>query len=381
LLTRLGLFLLVVMAPFIAMFSRRAVAILVPVATALLILAAALDGRLPAAFGRVSRMAVSWPALAFLALLAWAAVTLLWTPDRADALARLTQFAMVTALFAGAIACMRQTSRRSDVNLIPIGVAIGAMTLVVEMLPDSPLAFLGSGRDSRIETQRAAMLIALLVWPAFASLIVQSRPVLAACLAVVTFSALWMVHDLVVLTAFFTGALAFALCSWRPRGGTLVIGGLTLAMLLLAPLVGWLMSRFGGFLLPREGDTLVQLWRDVTYALPTHLLQGFGFDASNALERGASGIILGSPRNAALQIWLELGLIGAALAAGALVVTMLAIEQVDEKARPAALAVTAAAATMMYAGPAAWQSWWATAVGLTAITLSFLSRRSARDRD
>ena len=46
LLTRLSLFLLVVLAPFIAMFSRRAVAILVPVATALLILAAALDGKL-----------------------------------------------------------------------------------------------------------------------------------------------------------------------------------------------------------------------------------------------------------------------------------------------------------------------------------------------
>ena len=56
LLTRLGLFLLVIFAPLLAMFSRHAVAIIVPIATALLILAAALDGRLPTALRRLSQI-------------------------------------------------------------------------------------------------------------------------------------------------------------------------------------------------------------------------------------------------------------------------------------------------------------------------------------
>src|SRR5437763_15034638 len=75
LLTRLGLFLLVVVVPVLAMISRRTVGILVPVATALLILAAALDGRLISAVGRFGRVLVSRQALGLAALVLWAAIT------------------------------------------------------------------------------------------------------------------------------------------------------------------------------------------------------------------------------------------------------------------------------------------------------------------
>ena len=104
-------------------------------------------------------------------------------------------------------------------------------------------------------------------------------------------------------------------------------------MLVFAPLIGWLMARYGGFLLPREGDELVGVWRDVTFSLPSRLVQGFGFNASTALERGVGGVILGSPRNAALQIWLELGIVGVLLAAAALYFSVFAVERVDDKAR------------------------------------------------
>jgi hypothetical protein len=33
----------------------------------------------------------------------------------------------------------------------------------------------------------------------------------------------------------------------------------------------------------------------------------------------------------------------------------------------------------MYASPAAWQNWWITELGLTAIALAFLARRAARE--
>jgi exopolysaccharide production protein ExoQ len=379
LLTRLGLFLLVVLAPFVAMFSRRTVAILVPVATALLILAAALDGQLPRAFRRFASFLQSRQAIALALLVVWAALTLLWTPRPGEAAARLTQSVLVVTLFAGAIACMPDRTRRSDVNLIPIGTAIAAAMLAFECMPHSPLAGLSDPQENRVETQRAAMLLTLLVWPAVASLTVQARSWLAGLLVVVALGALWLARDLVVLSAFIAGGVAFSFALWRPRQGTVGVGGAIIAMLALAPLVGWVMARYGGFLLPREGDALVSIWRDVTFSLPSHLLQGFGFDASTALERGVGGALLGSPRNAALQLWLELGLVGVILSAGAVALGFVAIDRVDEKARPAAVAVGAAAAVIMFAGPATWQSWWITEVGLTAITLAFLARRSSRE--
>lgn len=134
-------------------------------------------------------------------------------------------------------------------------------------------------------------------------------------------------------------------------------------------------------MLPAEGDHLVALWRDVTYALPNHLLAGFGYDASASLTRGVGGQILASPRNAALQIWLELGLIGVALAALALWLALTGMDRDDDRSAPAALAVSASALVMMFSGLAAWQSWWLMTLGLTSVSLAFLARLGARRRD
>ena len=381
LLTRLSLFLLVVFAPFLAMFSRRTVAIIVPIATVMLIFAAALDGHLGPALNRFFKAMRRPQAIGIAALVVWAAATLLWTPRPGEAAARILQIVAVLLLFAAAVSCLRDRTRRSDVNLIPIGTAIAAITLAAEFLPRLQLTrFIGLDPGD-IESHRAAMLLVLLIWPALASLIVQDRTWQATALALVVSTALWLVHDLVVIAAFVAGALAFGLATWRPRVGTLWIGGAIMLLLLLAPLIGWTMARYGGFLLPRAGDDLVSIWRDVTFSLPSHLVQGFGFDASGALERGTSQVLLGSPRNAALEIWLELGLVGVIIAAAALLLALPAIEQVDPKARPAALAVFAAAGVMMFSGLAAWQSWWLIDLGLTTITLAFVSRRGSRRRE
>jgi hypothetical protein len=344
----------------------------------LLILAAALDGRLVAACGRFGRVLVSRQALALGVLVLWAAITVLWTPHRGEAAGRLLGLIASMALFAWAIACLKDRAKLSDVNLIPLGVAIAALTLAALFVRHSPLAsLLGPDPESQ-ESQRAAMLLTLLTWPAVGSLLSKGRTWQALILGLVVALALWLVHNLVVIAGFLAATLAFLLATWRPHTSLMAIGGAILALLLMAPLAGWLMANYGGFLLPREGDSLVAAWRDVTYSLPSHLVQGFGFEASGALQRGTSGEVLGSPRNAALQVWLELGLVGVVLAAMTLIVTFRTIGSIDARFQPATLAVFAAAAVMMFAGLAAWQNWWITALGLTAVSLAFVSRRAFR---
>ena len=381
LLTRLGLFLLVVFAPFVAMFSRRAVAIIVPVATALLILAAALDGRLPSALRQLSRSLLSYEALALLLLMAWAAITIFWTPKPAPAAGRLPGLLLVIVVFAVTIACLRDRVRLSDVNLIPIGVAIASIILVMEFVPHSPLAaWVDTGIDDT-ESLRAAMLLALLIWPAVGSLLARGRSWQALLLCLVTILALWLVRNLVVFSAFLVGVIVMMLALWRPRLTARIVSGITLALLILAPILGWLMARYGGFLLPAEGDQLVSIWRDVTYAIPSHPLGGFGYDSSAWLTRGAGGQILASPRNAALQIWLELGLVGVAISALALWVMFRGMEQLkDDRSVPASLAVSASATIMMFSGLAAWQAWWLMSLGLTSVSLAFVSRLGIRPK-
>jgi len=378
LLARLGLFLLVVFAPFLAMISRRGVAIIVPIATVLLIIAAALDGRLGGALRRFGGLIVAPHSVALLVLIVWSAVTILWTPQPGVAAGRLPSILLTYLLFVAATACVKDLVRLSDVNLIPIGVSLAALALAFEFLPGSPLHRVIDLDIDGTESQRAAMLLALLVWPAVGSLLWKNRMLQALALGLVTILALWLVRNLLVFSAFIAGTLAFLLAMWRPRMAPLVVGGVSLVLLAFAPLAGWLMARYGGFLLPREGDALVGVWRDVTYALPSHLLAGFGFDASSALARGANGELLSSPRNAALQIWLELGLVGVIFASATIALTYFATSRIVEKHRPAVLAVFASASVMMYSGLAAWQTWWLTTLGLTSISLTFVSRLAAR---
>ncbi|CAM5772807.1 polymerase [Labrys miyagiensis] len=380
LLTRLGLFLLVIFAPLLAMFSRHAVAIIVPIATALLILAAALDGRLPTALRRLTRSLLSYDTLALFLLMIWAAITIFWTPQPSGAAGQLPGILLVVLLFVVAISCLKANVRFSDVNLIPIGVSVAAIVLILEFLPHSPLWGLGEVGGENTESVRAAMLLALLIWPAVGAVLARGRSWQALLLCLVTILALWLVRNLVVFAAFITGILVMTLALWRPRLASRIVAIGALALLFLAPLVGWLMARYGGFMLPAEGDHLVAIWRDVTYGLPAHLVAGYGFDASSALTRGVGGQLLASPRNAALQIWLELGMIGVVLAAIALWLAFRGMDRDDDRSTPAALAVSATAIVMMFTGLAAWQTWWLMALGLTSVSLAFLARLGARRR-
>ena len=89
---------------------------------------------------------------------------------------------------------------------------------------------------------------------------------------------------------------------------------------------------------------------------------------------------IASPRNAALQIWLELGVIGVILAAVALWFTFRGMDRDDDRSTPAALAFSATAVVVMFTGLAAWQTWWLMALGLTSVSLAFLARLGTRHR-
>ena len=89
---------------------------------------------------------------------------------------------------------------------------------------------------------------------------------------------------------------------------------------------------------------------------------------------------LGSPQNAALQLWLELGLVGVVLALIALFFGLRAIERGTEHMRPAAIAVLTAGGAMMFAGLVSWAIWWFTALGLAAILIAFVGRIRPRLR-
>jgi O-antigen ligase len=72
---------------------------------------------------------------------------------------------------------------------------------------------------------------------------------------------------------------------------------------------------------------------------------------------------IGHPHNLPLQIWTELGIVGAILALAVVVLLLRAIRQQSRLVASTSLALLAAAGAVTLVGHGAWQGWWAASLG------------------
>ncbi len=79
------------------------------------------------------------------------------------------------------------------------------------------------------------------------------------------------------------------------------------------------------------------------------------------------------PHNAFLQLWVELGALGAALAAVLLTAWFGAIGRADRRLQPFLLAWTALVAAIALVSHGAWQAWWVAAIAAAAAAFAALA--------
>jgi O-antigen ligase len=80
-----------------------------------------------------------------------------------------------------------------------------------------------------------------------------------------------------------------------------------------------------------------------------------------------------------MQIWAELGLVGALLAFAIFVLTIRSIRRQPHLVMSASLALTAGAAAVALVGHGAWQGWWAAALG-AAVTWMLAARTTLLEK-
>ena len=78
-------------------------------------------------------------------------------------------------------------------------------------------------------------------------------------------------------------------------------------------------------------------------------------------------LAVGHPHNSFLQVWAELGFVGAALAAAIVLLTVRAVAVLPKRLLASAIGLMAAAAAIAFVEHGAWQAWWTAGLG-TAIT-------------
>jgi O-antigen ligase len=155
-----------------------------------------------------------------------------------------------------------------------------------------------------------------------------------------------------------------------------VLAGLMAAFFLLAPGLMWLVQRSGDVdqiraALPLSWAQRVGYWSHATDWIGDKPFRGWGLDASRMF---APGIQL-HPHDDALQIWLELGLVGAVAAAAFWGLTLARLSRPKADLLVAATAASLAA-YLLFGGVnfGIWQEWWLALGALVTVMVSLHAR-------
>ncbi len=362
------------------------------------LLAAVLLGRCRQGHWPWPRGPALWLALA---LFGWAAISAAWAPDPARALFTACQLGGFVALgAAGCRAVAADSLRARNTLLLAVlgGLAAGLLAAGVDLATGHALRLGVRGLDARVGIEfglkPAASAMALLL-PLAA--IAPGLPPWQRALALLAGGGIILAlpgeaAKVAVLVSGLVGVAVLLLPKWGPRLVGPVVAVLVVGMpALLGP---GLAQGIPSARLPLSSAHRLLIWDFAIERIRDKPLLGWGMEASRriphaaepasaaTLERfglvGAPSYTMLSqatrlplhPHNGALQIWLELGMVGALLAAA--LVFLLGRLAVRGPRPGVAVAMLASATVTGLLSFGVWQEWWVSAELLGLVALSAL---------
>lgn len=327
-------------------------------------------------------------AVALLAGLLWAAASSTWSPYRPGSFGHntLAKLALQLPLYWAALCAARRAEprlKRRALAVFAVGVALFGLVLLLEFATDAGLyerlhvAFYEPIRHDLAEVSMGhSSFVLAIFWPLALAAAWKARitgwvalPMTAGALA----AALRFGSDAPVIAV--PMAAVIGLAAWRwPSGAPRTLAVAAALYWLLAPAIIALAHATGRYdaferVIPRSWSMRMDFWTHAVDWLKDHPLRGWGLDASRVF---GPGIIL-HPHDDALQVWLELGAVGAVLAAA---VWFLSLRRL---ARPlsnlgGAAATASAAVYLLFAAVnfGVWQEWWLAMAALIAIVTALL---------
>lgn len=231
---------------------------------------------------------------------------------------------------------------------------------------------------ARRNVAQGAYLIAVLVWPAVLLLRREQRNILVLALFGGVIAIVVLFGADAPGAALATGFAAFAAALIWGRKAVLTLMGLAVAYLLAAPWVvlgavsAGLFARLQA-VLPPSWDQRLDIWAFAAARIVERPLQGWGLDASRTWPQ----VVPLHTHDAALQLWLELGVVGAALAAAVVGFLFWTIAKAqDGRGFMAAASATAIAyLTIGALSFGVWQEWWL-AIGALGVCISLAALRA-----
>ena len=334
--------------------------------------------------------------LAILVLVAWALLSMAWSPyapkkiESSTGVKLIAQAVLYWSLFRAGAAASAQT-RTTALRILVWGMAGLGLVLAIEAATGAALyQAVRTAINDPIRPDLAVRNVAqggfvlALLTPAAA---VASKRTgcgvwpIVLMVAGIAGASLSLAADAPILALIVSILIGFAVYRW-PVIAPRALGGSVAALFLAAPGVVWLTLQLGWFAQIEASVSLswsqrMGYWRHAADLIGDHPLRGWGLDASRTF---APGIVL-HPHDAALQIWLELGLIGAMSAAVFWGVTLAGQSRPDRDAGRAAAAATAGAYLLFSAVSfGVWQEWWLALGGVAAAACMAVLRQPAWEK-
>ena len=301
-------------APVGVVIHPLALFIIFPIGVGLILMSAILDG--PEGF--IDRVLGAFRVPAFLALiagLAWAMLSLLWTPYPISAAQHLLKLGLLIAATLLAVAAPRENARATDLYLFPIGVVLGMASMAAV-----GLVHILTGRVDEAGLASGAVALAVLLFPALGGLTARARNGYARLLLILALVFAYVDGYAPLTVALFAGylALSFAISDMRRTARELAWGAA--AIVLLGPLIPALAPTVSAWIFHAKLANLPAPYAPLSVAADvfTHhklrLITGHGFET---VSRGVRDAILPpqTPTALAFTVWYELGMIGALIAA------------------------------------------------------------------
>lgn len=361
--------------------AHRSATLFVVISALLALCAAAAEGTLGRLLDDMRGKLLSLPGMAVLAFLAWALISLSWTYSfRVGSFAFGELLLAATAGFVIAMALPGRMPRWLPAFAASV-VIVAAAIVFIDIKTGFYVRRLVGALAIIFIYNRTVLTLFLVMVPLL--FLMSRRPertcrVLGIVGALATVGVIFNSYSGAATIAIFVFVPVYTVARLWPKASIWLAGACFALIFSVAPFYGTMFYK----VLPyrvievfKSNHSLerVNLWLGFEYAIREQPLSGGGFGVSPIIVRTPviahvpeelrTDINVGHPHNAAMQVWVELGAVGALLALIALFAMLRPLSALAPPLLAEQLAWIASITFVAIVGHGAWQGWWFAAIG------------------
>jgi O-antigen ligase len=319
-------------------------------------------------FATINPLTLPRWAISALLLILYAGLSSFWAVDKAMASEQSFKMFLAFAMVVAIERLMPPLDENRFRYTAPFGVALAAVILIVELSTSGVLRSYFFGPNPAY-LNRSVINVSLLLWPALALTTGRHYTLQRLGLIGLMCIAVFLSSSLSALLGLAAGLIVMALAYVSGRLAAIGVVIVTIAAFIAMPVAAKLLADFA---MQTGMDTVVdisterrlEIWEAFSRAALQRPLLGFGLESSRYFGIDPIGGVDWSigpvhhPHNPILQIWVELGGIGIALAGFTMLGVILSVGNLALRRRPFAYGAVTATLAISMVSHGAWQSWW-----------------------